>query len=252
MYYSKGIFSIYYKKYGKSNKNIVILPGWGNTRNTFNYLISSLKENYTIYILDYLGFGNSPFPNTNLTIYDYTKLIISFIKDNNIYKPTIISHSFGGRIATLIAGYYKLKINKLIMIDVAPIKHRKSIFKLIKQYIYKFLNKLSFILPNKLKKKYLQKLINIFGSSDYKNISVNMRQTFKNIVNEDLKKYLKNINNETLLIWGENDIDTPLSDGKIINKEINNSALIVIPNSGHFSYLDYPILISNIIKEFLK
>ena len=167
-------------------------------------------------------------------------------------KPTIISHSFGGRITTLIAGLYKLKLDKLIMIDVAPIKPRKSIFTLFKQSIYKLLKKISFILPKKIKKKYLNKLINIFGSKDYKDIDINMRQTFKNIVNEDLKKYLKNIDNETLIIWGENDLYTPLNDGKIINKEIKNSALIVIPNSYHFPYLDYPILVYNIIKEFLK
>ena len=252
MYYKKGKVSLYYEKHGTNNTKILILPGWGNTRETFNYLISCLEDYYTIYILDYPGFGNSSFPNHDLTIYDYTKLIISFIKDNNIDNPTIISHSFGGRILTLMSGFYKIKLDKLIMIDVSPIKPRKSLFSLIKQYTYKFLKKISSILPNKIKKKYLQKLINIFGSDDYKNLSINMQNTFKNIVNEDLYKYLKNISNETLIIWGEKDIDTPLIYGKKIKKQIKNSALIVIPNSYHFPYLDYPILIYKIIKEFLK
>ena len=252
MYYKKGKVSLYYEKHGTNNTKILILPGWGNTRETFNYLISCLEDYYTIYILDYPGFGNSSFPNHDLTIYDYTKLIIGFIKDNNIDNPTIISHSFGGRILTLMSGFYKIKLDKLIMIDVSPIKPRKSLFSLIKQYTYKFLKKISSILPNKIKKKYLQKLINIFGSDDYKNLSINMQNTFKNIVNEDLYKYLKNISNETLIIWGEKDIDTPLIYGKKIKKQIKNSALIVIPNSYHFPYLDYPILIYKIIKEFLK
>ena len=43
MYYNKDDFSIYYEKYGKSSKTILILPGWGDTRKTFSFLIDYLK-----------------------------------------------------------------------------------------------------------------------------------------------------------------------------------------------------------------
>ena len=42
-------FNIYYEKYGNSKDNILILPGWGDTRSTFNNLISLLKNNFTVY-----------------------------------------------------------------------------------------------------------------------------------------------------------------------------------------------------------
>ena len=79
-----------------------------------------------------------------------------------------------------------------------------------------------------------------------------MRKTFQNIIGEDLKYYLKEINTETLLIWGKLDESTPLKDGKIMNKLIKDSALIIFPKGNHFTYLQYPILITNIIKEFIK
>lgn len=252
MYFNINHLSIYYEKYGNSNDSIVILPGWGDTRKTFYNMIFSLQENYTTYILDYPGFGNSSIPKNDLTIYDYTNIIIKFLEYNNIKNPIIIAHSFGGRISTLLSGYYNIKINKLILMDIAPIKPKKSIYSKIKQTIYKLLKKVSYILPSKYKNKYLNKLISIFGSADYKNIPITMRNTFKNIINEDLSKYLEYINTETLIIWGLLDKSTPLKYGKIINKKINNSILITIPNSYHFPYLDYPILINNIIKEFLK
>ena len=114
MYYNKNNYAIYYEKIGHNEQTIVILPGWGDTRKTFNFLINELKENYTIYIIDYPGFGNSPFPNHDLTIYDYTNIIRDFLIEKNINNPTIIAHSFGGRIATLLTGYYKEKINKYV------------------------------------------------------------------------------------------------------------------------------------------
>ena len=154
MYYNKDDYSIYYEKHGQGEKTIIILPGWGDTRKTFTYLIEQLKENFTIYIMDYPGFGNSPFPNHNLTIYDYTNIIRDFINEKQIKKPIIIAHSFGGRIAILLAGYYKEEIEKLILMDTAGIKRRKSLFLWVKEKIYKLLKQIKKILPKKMKEIY--------------------------------------------------------------------------------------------------
>ena len=148
MYKYKDI-SIYYEIHGNSNKSILILPGWGNTRNTFLNIINLLKDTYKIYIVDYPSFGNSPIPNKELTIYDYTELIYNFIKDNNINNPIIIAHSFGGRISSILISKYKLKVNKLILIDVAGIK-RINIKLFIKTKLYKLLKKLTYLLPKKI------------------------------------------------------------------------------------------------------
>lgn len=252
MYYNKDDISMYYEKYGDKGKTILILPGWGDTRKTFRYMIDYLKSNYTVYIFDYPGFGNSVFPARDLTIYDYTNIIRDFIKDENIINPIIIAHSFGGRIATLIAGYYKDRINKLIMIDTSGIKPRKGPIKLLKQYTYKLLRKLNILIPKRKRNLYLKRLIKIFGSTDYKKLDKNMYNSFKNIVNEDLKYYINNIDIKTLIIWGKKDYDTPLKYGKYMNKKIRKSSLVILPNAGHFSYLNYSTLTHKLIGEFLK
>ena len=251
MYYNREEYSIYYEKYGNHDKTIIILPGWGETRKTFDNIISFFKENYTIYIFDYPGFGNSIFPNIDLSIYDYADIIRNFMNDNNIINPIIIAHSFGGRIATILTGYYKEKIDKLIMIDTAGIKHKKSITHWLKEKTYKILKKLKLVVPKKKRDRYLGFLTNIFGSSDYKSLNNCMKKTFQNIINEDLKYYLKDIESETLLIWGQLDNSTPLKDGKLMNNKIKNSALIIFPEGNHFVYMQYPLLINNIISKFI-
>ncbi len=252
MYFNNKDVSIYYEKYGNNKKNILILPGWGNTRTTFTNIINFFKDNYTIYIIDYPGFGNSPIPEKELTIYDYTNLVRDFLDEMQIKNPIIIAHSFGGRIATLLTGYYKEKIDKIIMIDAASIKPRKSIKAFIKQTTYKVLKKLTYLLPKLKQEYYRQKLLKFFGSTDYQNLPNNMHKTFKNIVNENLIYYLKNIESETLLLWGKLDKDTPLKDGYKMNNLIKNSALIIFPKGNHFSYLQYPYLTNKIIFEFIK
>ena len=251
MFFKNNDIKVYYERYGNSNKTIIILPGWGDTRKTFFNIINTFKNNYSIYIFDYPSFGNSPIPNKELTIYDYSLLIKEFIKKNNIINPIIIAHSFGGRISSILISKYKIPIDKLILIDVAGIK-RINIKIIIKQIMYKLLKKISIILPKYKRYKFRKKLLNIFSSTDYNNTPPIMKKTFKNIIKEDLKKYYKRISNQTLIIWGKKDKSTPLKDAKYLNKKIKNSSLIIYEKGDHFSYLNYPYLTNEIINDFIN
>lgn len=249
MYFKSNKINIYYEKYGTEKQVILILPGWGNTRETFANIINYFKNKYTIYILDYPGFGKSKEIKNELTVHDYANLIKDFIQKNNIEKPIIIAHSFGGRITSILNTLITIK--KIILIDVSGIK-RFNLKVQIKKYIYKLLKIIIKLLPIKNKKYYLEKLFNNFSSPDYKNININMRNTFKNIIKEDLKKYYKNIKVETLILWGEKDIDTPLKDAYLLNKLIKNSGLVVFKDLPHYSYLYNPVKVNKIIEIFLK
>lgn len=252
MYFTDNDITIYYEKYGNNDESIIILPGWGDNRITYTYMINFLKEYYSTYILDYPGFGKSPFPNKDITIYDYSNLIYEWIKSLNIKNPTLISHSFGGRIVTTLLGYYNYEFKNIIYMNSAGIKHKKNIIQKLKTLSYKLLIKTTNLLPKKLKEKVKNYLFKKYASSDYKNLNTNMRKTFKNIVNEDLSPYLKNIKARTLIIWGNKDKETPIKDAYIMKKKIENSELIVIDKSEHFTYLDEPYLINKIILTQIK
>ena len=245
------IKNFYFEKYGNGKKVLIILPGWGDNRNTFDFYINSLKDKFTIYIFDYPGFGKSKFPNKDLTIDDYAYYIDKFIKKNNINNPYILCHSFGCRISIILISKYRILVDRLIIIGGAGIR-RKSIKRFFRSLKYKLLKKLSFFLTSNKKELYLKKLFNKYSSNDYRNLNDNMKKTFRNIINKDLRKELKYICCPTLLIFGEKDTETPLKDGIIMNKKIPNSGLITIKKGTHFVYLEYPFYILKIILEFFN
>lgn len=82
--------------------------------------------------------------------------------------------------------------------------------------------------------EYMKKYI---GSRDYKAASPVMRQTLVNVVNEDLSKYAREIEEPTLLIWGDHDMEAPLNDAKELEKIMVDAALIVLPGT-HYAYLE--------------
>ena len=254
MFYQYQGVKIHYEVYGSGSKTILILPGWGETKMTFSTMIHALSSTgkYQIYLIDYPGFGKSPSLQTIFTIYDYASLVKNFLEENSINPYLIIAHSFGGRLAILLNSYYHLSIPKILLMDSAGIPPRKTIRSIFKKYSYRFLKKLRYIFPKKLRQKYMNFIFSKYASPDYSQLSSKMRCTFQNIIKEDLTKYLEKMTSEVLLIWGENDLDTPVRDAYIMKKHIKNSALILFENAGHFAYLDKPYLTFQIILSFIE
>ena len=91
-----------------------------------------------------------------------------------------------------------------------------------------------------------------YGSADYNAAPEVLRKTLVSLVNTDLRDILPNISCPTLLIWGENDTATPLSDAKIIESLISDSGLCVIKGAGHFAFIERPFEVEAILNSFIK
>ena len=89
-------------------------------------------------------------------------------------------------------------------------------------------------------------------SSDYNAAQGVMRQIFVKVVNEDLKPLLPQIKSPTLLVWGENDTATPLSDGRLMEKLIPDAGLVVFEGCSHYSFLDEPGRYYAVVDYFLQ
>lgn len=238
-----------------NGRNVLILPGWGTTINTYMPLINSISNYANVYCLDMPGFGSSQEPDTDWNLDNYVDFIIEFIESQNIQELDLIGHSNGGRIIIKLMSRANLNfnVNKIILIGSAGIVHKKSKLQELKIKILKLgkniieTKPIKTIFPN-----LLSKLKNKVGSEDYKNASPIMKKTLVNLINEDLQKFLPNIKVPTLLIWGENDTATPLQDGELMEKFIPDSGLIKIKNCSHYAFLEQTAYVNSIISNFLN
>jgi amidophosphoribosyltransferase len=125
------------------------------------------------------------------------------------------------------------------------VKMKLSPMKSFKVKLYKLIKK---ILP----KEMLEEWQDRFGSDDYKSSKGIMRKILVKVVNEDIRNKIETIEIPVLLIWGENDTATPIKAGNIMHNKLKKSVFILIPNSGHFPFLDNPNIIASYIEEFYK
>lgn len=246
--------NINYIKKGEG-ENVLIIPGWGTTIDVYMPLIDYISSYATVYCLDMPGFGKSQEPTESFNVDKYVDFIQKFIKSQNITKLNLIGHSNGGRIIIKLMNKKDLdfSVDKIVLIGSAGIVHKKSSTQKFKIKTYKTCKHILNLKPIKLLfPNLLTKLQNHFGSTDYKNASPVMRETLVKLVNEDLTKYLPNINVPTLLIWGENDTQTPISDAKIIENLIPDSALINVKGCSHYVFLENPSYVNIVINNFFS
>ena len=198
------------------------------------------------------GFGESPEPEQVWGVADYATLIEKFIKVEKIKSPILAGHSFGGRVAIMIASHSS-DIDSLILIDSAGIKPQRSLSYYFKIYSFKASKMMMrLFLSAEAYKKRLEDMRRKKGSSDYANSTDRMRAIMSKVVNEDLTSLLPDISAPTLLIWGENDTATPLADAKKMKKLIPDAGLVAFPGCGHYSFLDNPIQFKAVIQSYLS
>ncbi|MCG9129214.1 alpha/beta hydrolase [Candidatus Poribacteria bacterium] len=232
-----------------SGSKVVLLHGWGAESGTFQKVFDTLSTSHQVYTIDLPGFGLSEIPTSPWDATDYAKLLSKFLEKLNIGIVSLIGHSYGGRISIVIAAEEPDKIDKVILVNSAGIKPKRTVkyhFKYCLGKLGRFTRKFG-SLGNYL----ADNIANKIGSRDYKEAGP-MRDTMVKSVNQDLRPYLCKIRHKTLLIWGENDKDTPVSSAKIMEKEIPKVELILLKDAGHFSYLDQTEKFIEIVRNFLE
>lgn len=230
--------NINYIQYGKG-KDIVLLHGWGQNIEMMKPLGNPFSNEYRITILDLPGFGKSDEPKESWDIEKYSSFLELFLKELNVKKPIVIGHSFGGRLAIRYSS--RNPIEKLVLFGSPCIRIEEELPLTVK--ILKKIKKIPGLNEiGEFMKKYI-------GSRDYKAASPIMRQTLVDVVNEDLSKYAREIEEPTLLIWGEHDTEAPVKDAKELEKLMIDAALIILPGT-HYAYLENLPRVITILNSF--
>lgn len=238
---------------GEGNIPVILLHGWGSSYDVYGGIIRALCDRCRFYALNFPGCGNSQIMQNPWNIDDYCRLVKEFADYFEIKSPVIIGHSHGGRTAIKLAAEKIIEPDKLVLIDPAGIIPKKSFKKKMRARSFKMIKK---VLLSPLFKNHSEKLLDKarahFGSADYNAAKPVLRQTMVSLVNTDLTDIIPKIDCPALLIWGENDTDTPLSSGKKMESLLKDGGLCVLKGTGHFSFCEKPNETAAILRSFIK
>jgi pimeloyl-ACP methyl ester carboxylesterase len=238
-------------KIAGSGPAILILHGWGGSSDSWMKVQEILaSQGYQVIVPDFPGFGKSKTPPIPWGIKDYTDFVLDLVNYFELENFFLLGHSFGGRIAIKFAIKHPEKLAGLILVSAAGIKPKKSFYQNFISFFAKIGNLFSFLPFYSFFRKIFYKFL--VRKSDYLMTEGVLKETFLKIIKEDLTPYLSKISLPTLIIWGKKDKVTPLSNAYLMEKEIRNSRLEVLPGIGHKVNLEAPEKLSEIILRFLK
>lgn len=246
---------IAYKESGAGDDVVVILQGWGTNMAAYDSVAACVNAKYRVIQFDFPGFGDSDEPGEAWAVEDYARFFLKFMEALHIQRATLIGHSYGGRVIIRLAARPSLpfEIQRIVLIDSAGILPQKTWKQKMRIKAYKVVKKLvSIWAVYAICPEFIDEWKSRQGSADYRNASPVMRQCLVKAVNEDLTGLLKDVRQDVLLIWGDQDAATPLSDGKLMERLMPQAGLAVMKGAGHFSFLDQPAVFGRIMASYFN
>ena len=259
--------NVYYEFYPNKNsdKTFVLLHGFLSSTFTFRHLVPLLISEFQVLSVDLPPFGKSG--KHHNFIYSYKNLAQTVIKLTDylgLKKMTFVGHSMGGQIVLNILHLMPEIAEKAILICSSAYLKRSKFPLVLSSYVPFFHLFVKYIFARKGVKRNLQDslynhtLINEEMINGYlqpflqDEIFVALTRMIRHREGDLPVEVLNKIETPCLLIWGDHDKSIPLHHGEKLNKDLVNSELVVLKETGHAVPEERPFEIYQYIKSFLE
>jgi pimeloyl-ACP methyl ester carboxylesterase len=247
----------HYEQYGAIGEEVLLLHGWGVTLDAcLTPLAKALQADCRVSALEFPAHGMSGKPAQTWGVPEFATWVKAIIEALRLGPQTVIAHSFGGRVALWMAAHEPGLVRRLVLTGAAGLMPQKTAAQGADDQRYQRqkqqLEGLKALpLLGNLAKAAQERLRDKRSSPDYKALDEGMKKTFVRIITQDLRPMLACVRQPTLLIWGDQDRETPLWMGKTMAEEIKDAALITFEGCGHFAYLEELSRFVRIVQAFI-
>lgn len=218
---------------------MLCLHGYLSSKEAWSAQIAYFSRFYRVTAIDFLGFGQSAPLKTPFSVGEYAAWTKEVMSALGVRKPHVLAHSFGCRVAVKAASGDKELFDKMLLTGPAGVILKRGVSYHIKVGTYRFVKRFA---PKFAEKR--------FGSEEYRSLSPLMKESYKKIVNEDLREAARSVENQTLLVEGTRDTVTPLAEARAYLQSFPRACLTQI-EGGHFAFAENPVAFNLIAEEFL-
>jgi pimeloyl-ACP methyl ester carboxylesterase len=248
---------------------LVLIHGFASSTLVWSKVFLRLASaGYRVIAPDMLGYGYSAKPrNGEYTIAGQAKLVTGLLDALGIQRAIFIGSSYGGAVAASCALDYPDRVEKLILVgavnDNRPLEFilmRLFGSRVVGDVVSPLLIGSRRLLRLRMKRVYDRHAWAMDERRvDARHLPLRAAGTHRAIIRtvrrwdaERISRDAHLITQPTLLLWGENDREIPLSDGERLHAEIPGSRLIVFLNCGHLPHEEYPEAFTNVVTDFCK
>lgn len=250
---------LFSKRYGDKGQDLIIIHGLFGMCDNWDSLGRKVAKYCKVHLVDLRNHGYSPHADE----FNYDVMcadLREYTEDNNIDNPIILGHSLGGKVGMQFAFSHPEKIEKLIIVDIAPREYNTDLVQNLLQLLYKL------PLEDFEKREEIDRIL----SSTYEDKSMRLF-ILKNLYRKKNKKFAWRFNIDVLLqkvsniqeanfITGICDVPTHFirggnsnyitnNDERIINKHFSDFSIATI-DGGHWLHIENPDSFYNEVMGF--
>ena len=252
---------ISYSVHGKSGPGLLLVSGFTADRHVWDLVVNDLATRYRVLVFDNPGIGQSYMPDT-LSVEKMADIAHALAK--NVFQGDyhLAGHSMGGAIAMTVAKKFGNEISSLALLCSFP---RLGVpFKMVcelKMQMYddglsaKYIDQLA--LPWAFSDKFLSQdgVLSTIYKMQEENPCPQPKKGYKAqlgaLLSFDAHGWLNQIEVPALILAGKDDLIAPEQDSIYLNKQIKNSKLMVMDQTGHVPQIERPAEFVNIVNDFL-
>lgn len=221
-------------------KDLVLFHGYLSSKEAFAAQLEYFSRFYRVTAFDFLGQGKSAELSSPFSVEDYAAWTEEILGALGVRSPCVIAHSFGCRVAIKMLARGKLPFGKVVLTGPAGVvmnrgsryRRRVRLYRFVRRFAPEFADK-------------------HFGSAEYRSLSPMMRESYKKIVNEDLRADAARVENSVLIVQGERDTVTPACEAHAYRSVMKNARLVTL-DGGHFAFAENPVAFNILVEEFLQ
>lgn len=254
---------------GKSDNNaptLIFIHGLAGCMDNWIPTLEFFSQKFRTIALDLPGFGLSEKKDFNYGIPFFEEIIKDLIFQLKIKNPLLIGNSMGGHIVLNFSLSYPDVPCAIILVDTGGVQKYPHILKLLLKF-FSQLNTSAFPFSKIVLKRIVTRLFfqpskhsqilyeNALLKTQENDFPLLIKSTIKcinSIFNTSPLEKIQQINIPTLILWGENDKATPVSEAHFCKKLIKNSKLITYNGCGHLPQLEKEEEFNKAVETFIS
>jgi pimeloyl-ACP methyl ester carboxylesterase len=247
-----GQYRIHYMVAGEG-KPLVLVHGLAGSAENWLALVPEFTRNgYKVYALDLLGYGRSQQPDVDYSIALETGILRQFLDSQKLTQVDLAGWSMGGWISLKFAAEHPERVHRLILMDSAGLLFDAKNASALRPKTEAELAHMWEVLtphPQPIPGYVARDILRRFAINDW---VVGRALDSMRAGRDVMDGKMQTVTMPVLIIWGKQDVLTPLFIGDRMHAAMPQSLLDIYDDTGHLAPTDRAQQVSKSVVAFLK
>jgi pimeloyl-ACP methyl ester carboxylesterase len=245
-----------------ARSTVVLVHGFASALDVWTGVAPALAKTHRVIALDLKGFGWTDRPEGDYSPDAEAKLVWHLLDQRGVTRAALVGHSWGSSVVLAAEMQAPERVSKIALYDAWVYEEQLPTFfhwaqaDIVGEALFGLFYKersdekmaLAFFDKKFVTEKFVESVEDALdrpGTTAAALAAVRGQDYF------DVQRKYRNIDKPTLLMWGREDIVTPLRFGERLSRDLPSSKLVVYPRCGHFPMIEALAASNHELVQFL-